>query len=179
MSLDRRTQLLALCVLASSAIATRPVAAQTFSAAAARSDVSAVAVTLALRDSIAGINLHRGQALHQRLRFADARREYLEAAKKLEAGSLMPCEALWLAAEMYYAEGNVSRAAQTLDLVAAKAAAFGHPSMQAKALLESAILYEQVGAESRSVSRLTQLDALLSSPYVTSDVRSAIAARRR
>jgi hypothetical protein len=174
----RPTQLLVLCVIASSAILPSAAAAQALAATAARTDVTTTSVTDPIRDSLAGANLSRGQALHRRMRFADARREYMEAAKKLEAGSMMPCEALWLAAEMYYAEGNVSRAAQTLDLVAAKAAAFGHPSMQARALLESAILFEQIGANSQAITRLTRLDAVLSSPHVPGDVRMAIAARR-
>ena len=175
----RPTQLLVLCVIASSAILPTAAAAQAFSATAARTDVTTTSVADPLRDSLAGANLTRAQALHQRMRFADARREYMEAAKKLEAGSVMPCEALWSAAEMYYAEGNVTRAAQMLDLVAAKAATFGHPSMQARALLESAILFEQVGSASQSMTRLARLDAVLESTQVPDDVRTAIAARRR
>ena len=175
----RPTQLLVLCVIASSAILPGAAAAQALSATAARTDVTTTSATDPIRDSLAGVNLTRAQALHQRMRFADARREYMEAARKLEAGSVMPCEALWLAAEMYHAEGNLTRAAQTLDLVAAKAASFGHPSMQARALLESAILFEQVGADSQSIARLARLDAVLSSPHVPEDVRTAIASRRR
>ena len=178
--LDRRTQLLALCVIASSAIASSATDAQGFAATVARTDVvTARPFFDAVSDSIAGVNLTRAQSLHGRMRFAAARREYLEAAKKLEAGRHMPCHALWKAAETYYAEGNLARAASTLDLVAQKASAFGHPDMQANALFESAILYEQVGAPSQAVTRLQRLDAVLTSPYLPADVRAAIAARRK
>ena len=171
--LARRTRIVALCLVAT------PLAsldAQTFSASAARADVVATAGS---GDSAASLNLARAQSLHQRMRFADARREYFEAAKKLEAGHTMPCHALWQAAEMYYAEGNVRRAAATLDLVAEKAAAFGHPSMQAQALLESAILFEEAGAESQAITRLQRLDAVLTSPVVPDSIRAQIAARRK
>lgn len=178
--LDRRTQLLALCAIASSTIAVSTGDAQAFSASAPRADVATVRPFFdAVSDSIAGVNLNRAQSFHQRMRFTAARREYLEAAKKLEAGRHMPCHALWKAAEMYYAEGNVSRAAATLDLVAQKAAAFGHPDMQASALFESAILYEQWGAPSQATTRLQRLDALLTSPVIPEEVRATIAARRK
>ena len=178
--LDRRTHLLALCLAASSAIAASTVDAQALAATAARTDVAAVRPFFdAVADSIAGVNLSRANALMQRMRFSAARREYIEAARKLEAGRHMPCHALWKAAEMYYAEGNLSRAASMLDMVAQKAAAFGHPDMQANALFESAILYEQWGAPSQAVSRLERLDALLTSPVIPDDVRSSIAARRK
>jgi hypothetical protein len=173
--LVRRTRIVALCLIATP-IASRALDAQTFSAAAARADVAATVGGTG--DTAASLILNRAQSLHGRMRFASARREYMAAAKQLESSGMMPCEALWQAAEMYYAEGNVRAAAGTLDLVAAKAAAFGHPTMQAKALLEAAILYEQSGAASQAVTRLTRLDAVLTSPFVPDSVRSQIAARR-
>ena len=175
--LARRTRLVALCLIATP-LASSALVAQTFSARAPRADV--VATTAGgTGDTAASLNLDRAESLHGRMRFADARREYLAAAKKLEAAGAMPCEALWQAAEMYHAEGNVRGAARTLDLVAEKAAVFGHPSMQAKALLEAAILYEQSGAAWQASTRLTRLDAVLTSPFVTDSLRSEIAARRK
>jgi hypothetical protein len=175
--LARRTRLVALCLIATP-LASRALDAQTLSAVAPRADVVATTVG-GSGDTAASLNLGRAQALHGRMRFADARREYVAAAKKLEASGAMPCHALWQAAEMYHAEGNVRGAASMLDLVAEKAATFGHPSMQAKALLEAAILYEQSGAESQAITRLTRLDAVLTSPFVPDSVRSEIAARRK
>lgn len=176
MPLVRRTRFVALCLIATP-IAASALDAQTFSAAAPRADV--VATVGGSGDTAASFNLNRAQSLHERMRFADARREYLAAAKKLEASGAMPCQALWQAAEMYYAEGNVRAAASTLDMVAEKAAVFGHPTMQAKALLEAAILYEQSGGSSQAVSRLQRLDAVLTSPFVPDSVRTGIAARRK
>ena len=175
--LARRTRLVALCLIATP-LASSAVIAQTFSAGAQRADVVATSAG-GIGDTAASLSLNRAQSLHGRMRFAHARREYISAAKKLEAAGAMPCEALWQAAEMYHAEGNMRGAARTLDLVAEKAAAFGHPSMQAKALLEAAILYEQSGAAWQASTRLTRLDAVLTSPHVPDSVRSEIAKRRK
>jgi hypothetical protein len=175
--LARRTRLVALCLIATP-LASGALFAQTFSAGAQRADVVATTVG-GIGDTAASFSLNRAQSLHGRMRFADARREYLAAAKKLEAAGAMPCRALWQAAEMYYVEGNTRAAATTLDLVAEKAAAFGHPTMQAKALLEAAILYEQSGAASQATTRLTRLDAVLTSPFVPDSLRSEITARRK
>jgi hypothetical protein len=175
--LARRTRLVALCLIATP-LASSALVAQTFSAGAQRADVVATAVG-GIGDTAASLSLTRAQSLHGRMRFADARREYVAAAKKLEAAGAMPCHALWQAAEMYYAEGNTRAAATMLDLVAEKAAIFGHPTMQAKALLEAAILFEEAGAKSQAATRLTRLDAVLTSPFMPDSLRSQIAARRK
>jgi hypothetical protein len=122
--------------------------------------------------------MQRADDLRARMRFADARRLYMTAAQRQDAEQTKPCRALWQVAELYFAEGDVRRAASTLDLVAEKAASYGDPEVQARALLESAILYDKLGSKDQASTRLQRLDAVLTSPHISADVRSAIAARR-
>jgi len=122
--------------------------------------------------------LARADSLRERMRFADARQLYLAAAQRLDAEHVKPCRALWHVAELYFAEGNFRRAASTLDLVAEKAAGYGDPEVQAQALLESAILYEKLGATKQAEVRLQRLDAVLTSPHISNELRTAITARR-
>jgi len=122
--------------------------------------------------------LQRADSLRERMRFADARQLYMAAAQRQDAEQTKPCRALWNVAELYFAEGNFRRAASTLDLVAEKAASYGDPEVQARALLESAILYEKLGAKDQASTRLQRLDAVLTSPFISADVRATIAARR-
>jgi ATP/maltotriose-dependent transcriptional regulator MalT len=122
--------------------------------------------------------LQRADSLRERMRFTAARQLYMAAAQLQDAEQTKPCRALWQVAELYFAEGDVRRAASTLDLVAQKAASYGDPEVQARALLESAILYDKLGAKDQASTRLQRLDAVLTSPHVSADVRSAIAARR-
>ena len=122
--------------------------------------------------------LQRADSLRERMRFADARQLYMAAAQRQDAEQTKPCGALWTVAELYFAEGNFRRAASTLDLVAEKAASYGDPEVQARALLESAILYEKMGAKDQASTRLQRLDAVLTSPFISADVRATITARR-
>jgi ATP/maltotriose-dependent transcriptional regulator MalT len=122
--------------------------------------------------------LQRADSLRGKMRFAAARRLYMAAAQRQDAEQTKPCRVLWQVAELYFAEGDVRRAATTLDLVAAKAASYGDPEVQARALLESAILYERLGDKDQASTRLQRLDAVLTSPHISADVRSAITARR-
>ena len=122
--------------------------------------------------------LQRADSLRERMRFADARQLYLAAAQQQDAERTKPCQALWKVAELYFAEGNFRRAASTLDIVAEKAAGYGDPDVQARALLESAILYEKMGAKDQASTRLQRLDAVLTSPFISADVRATITARR-
>ena len=122
--------------------------------------------------------LQRADSLRGRMRFADARQLYMAAAQRQDAERTKPCGALWSVAETYFAEGNFRRAASTLDLVAEKAARYGDPEVQARALLESAILYEKLGAKDQASTRLQRLDAVLTSPFIADDVRATISARR-
>ena len=122
--------------------------------------------------------LQRADSLRARMRFADARQLYLAAAQRQDAEQTKPCRALWQVAETYFAEGNFKKAASTLDVVAAKAASYGDPEVQARALLESAIIYEKMGSKDQASTRLNRLDAVLTSPFISADFRAAITARR-
>jgi tetratricopeptide (TPR) repeat protein len=159
------------------AFATSPVALHA-SGSPAPTDPPTRRAALLTDTTPADVVMQRADSLRARLRFADARQLYLAAAQQQDASRTKPCHALWQVAETYFAEGQLRQAAATLDLVAEKAAGYGDPEAQARALLESAILYEKLGATAQSTARLRRLDAVLTSPYVSNEVRSAIGARR-
>ena len=131
-----------------------------------------------MTDVTPDLMLQRADSLRHRMRFAAARQLYMAAAQRQDAAQTKPCRALWQVAELYFAEGDVRRAASTMDLVVEKAASYGDPDVQARALLESAILYEKLGFKDQASTRLQRLDAVLTSPHISADVRSAITARR-
>jgi len=121
--------------------------------------------------------MNAARALLAEGRWRDARRAYRSVAnRQLEAGEF-PGHALWQAAEIENARGNVLRAAGQLDRIARHAERFGQPTMQVRALTEAVDLYRQVGRNDLALQRYNRVEALLASPDVGESARRTVAAR--
>jgi tetratricopeptide (TPR) repeat protein len=110
-------------------------------------------------------------------RLQQARRELEVLARAQEEAGMLPGAALWQLAEAYSATGDRLRAAATLDRLARAAELHGDPVLQARALFESTIYYQQAGVRDRAHERYTRLLPLLRSPYMPAEVRQSLRAR--
>lgn len=111
--------------------------------------------------------------------YKGARREYDRVAALQRARGELPGRALWLSAQMSYSRHQHQRAAVTLEALAKEAQRYGDPVLQARALIEAAVLYQHAGMGKESLACLKQLKPLLSSPYLSAQARAAIEERIR
>lgn len=119
-------------------------------------------------------NAHR---LCEQGRFKEGRRAYAAIARLQRANNVLPDEALWNLANLYHGSGNLQRSAQVMDELAQAAELHGNPVVQAKALVEAAILYHTLGQRQEAAMRIERLQPLLSSPYLSNEVRTEIQSR--
>ena len=120
----------------------------------------------------ASTRLARADELVQRGRIAQASREYIKVAKMQRAQNVLPSEALWKLADLYNTyEQSPERTANVLVALAADAERLGDPQIEAKALLEATILYNKVGMPQKAHDCASRLDALLTSPRVSDELR--------
>ena len=109
--------------------------------------------------------------------FAAARGAYREAVTLRVRVKESPAAAQWQIANLYYGEGDVLRAAQTLDKLAFDAAGRGEHDVRADALLEAAFLYRAAGQRRRSADIARELRAMRAEKPLSQDVKDEIARR--
>jgi hypothetical protein len=106
-----------------------------------------------------------------------ARREFTAVAELQRSHNVLPAEAMWKLAELYHSDKSPKRAAAVLDALAADAEQFGDPKLQAKALLEAAVLYENARMPAQAVTCAKRLDLLMASPHITDEFRQEVQRR--
>lgn len=126
---------------------------------------------------IADLHIERAKVLAVTGRFAEARSEYLQAAKIQRADGLLPTDALWQIAESFYAERNEVAAAITLDGLAHEAEKYGDATLAARALLEASVLYDSAGMRREAHDAAGRLERLRNSTYLPDELRATIDAR--
>ena len=109
--------------------------------------------------------------------FAEARRAYREAVTLRVRVKESPAAAQWQIANLYYGEGDVLRAAQTLDALAHDAARRGEHDVRADALLEAAFLYRSAGQRRRAADIARELRAMRAEQPLAQDLKDEIARR--
>ena len=110
-------------------------------------------------------------------RNAQARREFMAAARLLRSAGQLPSAELFNAATLALVEENPRAAAEIMDLLAADAATFGEPLVQAKALLEAASQYIHAREHGIAQERVATLRALLVSSHIPDSFRAEVAVR--
>ena len=140
--------------------------------AAAGAAYAAPAANTTDPSTAASTRLARAEELVKRGRIAQASREYIKVAKMQRAQNVLPSEALWKLAELHNTYGqSPERTANVLASLAADAERLGEPAVEAKALLEATILYNEADMPEKARDCASRLDALLTSPGVSDEVR--------
>ena len=107
-----------------------------------------------------------------------ASREYIAVAKMQLAQNVLPTEALWKLAELHHSHGqSPERTARVLTLLAIEAERLGDPQVQAKALLEAAILYNMASLPGKANECANRLEQLVESPRITDEFRQEVQRR--
>lgn len=115
--------------------------------------------------------------VYQGGRITEARRALEAAARAQEEAGVLPGTALWQLAEAHFAAGDGLRAAATLDRLAQAAEGHGDPVLQARALFEATVHYQQAGLHDRAADRYARMLPLLRSPYMPAELRRSLRAR--
>lgn len=123
------------------------------------------------------MRLDRAHELSEQGRWKEARREFASVAKFQRTHQVLADEALWHLANLYHGDRQIRRAAETMDDLADAAQLHGNPVVQAKALIESAILYQSLNMPEQASARIERLQPLLDSPFLSDEVRSSIQKR--
>ncbi|CAN5207819.1 hypothetical protein BH24GEM2_BH24GEM2_15220 [soil metagenome] len=112
-------------------------------------------------------------------RLSAARREFAAVAEMQRSHNVLPAEAMWKLAELYHSQGSAHRTAATLHELAMDAERFGDPELQAKALLEATILYNNARMSEKSIACAKRLELLMASPHISDELRAAVGSRIR
>lgn len=155
----------ALCVV--------PVAAQAQQLGRSAARIRPVVVTQ--EDIVAAESRAEGYAISGQ--FAEARAAYREAASLRARVQESPAAAQWQIARLYYGEGDLLRAAETLDRLAFDAARRAEHDVRADALIEAAFLYRAAGQRRRAAEIARELRALSGQGVLSADLRAEIAQR--
>lgn len=131
----------------------------------------------AYNESDVRMRLDKAHQLCEEGQWTAARREYASVAKLQRANNVLADEALWNLANLYHGNRQIRRAAETLDELAEAAQRHGNPVVQAKALIESAILYQSLQMPEMASARIERLQPLLDSPFLSDEVRKSIEKR--
>ena len=168
---------IAFALMVMSGLSAVPLAADQTVASAG--DVRAQSVTKRHIDPSATVDarLANAREMMEQGRYGEARREYAAIAKQQKVEGTLAGEALWRLGSLYYADRNFRRAALTFDRLAQDAEIYGDPVLQARALLEAAVLYQKMGMGEKVMPRVERLDLLLASPYMSAEVRDGITRR--
>ena len=122
--------------------------------------------------------LARADELVQRGRIPAASREYIAVAKMQRAQNVLPSEAIWKLAELHHAHGqSPERTANVLVALAMDAERFEEPQIEAKALLEAAILYNKAFMPAKAAACVDRLDWLMTSPRISDEFRREVQQR--
>ena len=125
----------------------------------------------------AQMHLERARALSLLGDFDAAQNEFAHVAKLQREIGVLPTEALWSIAEIYYGKGRDIQAAEVLVDLAGEAELRGDPVVQVKALMEAAVLYQTRGLHDDAGRLVKRLEQLRSSPYLTDELRAQVDAR--
>ncbi|MBA2572372.1 MAG: hypothetical protein H0V06_04975 [Gemmatimonadetes bacterium] len=146
-------------------------------------------LALATSHAVASTSSYDAAAARARIAHADelslsghltaARREYAAVAELQRSHNVLSAEAMWKLAELYHSERSAQRTAATLHELAMDAERFGDPELQAKALLEATILYNNARMSEKSISCAKRLDLLMASPHISDELRAAVGSRIR
>jgi hypothetical protein len=128
--------------------------------------------------------LSRVTPLHNKaLRLAEsgdlsgARSIFLTVIAYQDSVGVFPGEAQWALANLEYGRNREVRAAEILDQLADAAVRFGRPDWQARALLESGLIYQNHRYYELSAARYRALKPLLNSPALGDTLREQLLAR--
>jgi len=127
----------------------------------------------------ASVLMDRAEELHRALRLDAAVRVYREVVTVQDSMGELPVLALQRIATIQLSEGQTGAAATTMDRLAERAEWLGYPEIQARALIESAVLYQQLGARHAARERVRRLEPLLGSPHLDADTSNRIRSRLR
>lgn len=108
--------------------------------------------------------------------FQAARRELARELRDARGAGAYPREALWMLVNLEHLT-HPERTAELLDELAASAERHGDPVTQAQALLEAAVLYQQMRDPRQARGRVDRLLPLLESPFLSAEKRAALRAR--
>ena len=176
----RTTLTLALGIGASSsAILAQTAATPVKLAAVSSMDVTDAVASEESHDPVAvSTRLDRARELVRQGRIPAASREYIKVAKMQRAQNVLPTEAMWELAELHNTYERIpERTANVLVALAADAERFGNPEIEAKALLEAAILYDEAFLPVKANECADRLDVLMTSPLVSDEFRKEATSR--
>jgi hypothetical protein len=109
--------------------------------------------------------------------FAAAERTFRAVAVELRAVGKSPVAALRGLANVAYFRGNNRGAALALDELAAAASEYGDPEAQVNAVLDAALLYQELRDRPAVAARVVSLRRLLQSPALSASTRESINSR--
>lgn len=88
-----------------------------------------------------------------------------------------PPSVSWKLAAVRHLPQRWGAAARTIDHLASLAGTYGHPDVQARALLEAVILHHKAGDNASARRSFDRLLPLRSSPHLSADLRRKIETR--
>lgn len=127
--------------------------------------------------TVAHVLFERAEELHRAHRLDDALDLYEDAVGAMDDAGELPLVPLQRIATIHLASRDPGRAAEAMDRLAARAEWLGVPEVQAKALLEAAVLYQQAGVRNAVWERVRRLEPLLGSPHLDPVTLARIRAR--
>ncbi len=130
--------------------------------------------TLSAVSDVARARLDKADQLSEQGKFSAAAREYAAVARLQQAEHVIPGEALWKLAGIHHGRKQYLRAAGVVRELAMIAERYGDPTLQAQALLESAILYQRGRQPELARASIERLEPLLHSPSIPEEVRNSL-----
>jgi hypothetical protein len=107
----------------------------------------------------------------------EAGRELERAVRARQDAGQYAGEELWQLAAFQYEEGQIRRAARTLDALAIEAQHNGDLDRQATALMEAIFLYVDLRETDAARTRLERIRPLIESPYMPVETSQAVRQR--
>ena len=127
----------------------------------------------------ARVLMERAEELHREHRLDAALTVYREVVRAQDSSSELPVLALERIATIHLAAGRPHQAARAMDELSARAEWLGYPDVQARALIEAAVLHQQTGARHAALERVRRLEPLLASPHLNERMSARIRSRLR
>jgi tetratricopeptide (TPR) repeat protein len=122
-------------------------------------------------------HIQRGESYSRDGRFDEAIREYEMAADAMRAVGTLPTQALWSIAELQHAQGNDRQAARTLNALADEAQEKGDAVVEASALMEAIVLYNDAGMTGPARQAMRRLEQIRSATELSAELSASIEAR--
>ena len=121
--------------------------------------------------------LSSASALAENGRVREAMRSLRSLADSQRESGDYAGEPLRRLADLQYASGQDFEAAGTLDELADEASTFGDPSMRLRALLDAALVYQDLKMFDRVPEHARQIKVLLKSPAIDEKLRAEVSSR--